>query len=139
MGGFAGSRLRRATQARIVVGTPGAHGAAMTHINSVDATAGQPMVLRVQTRRAELEARLTTLREDDLQTRSDIDLALATISELLTGDLENVPQVVTADMNRWLERNKHVAESASDVVAADAEPETLPVVENTGTHVRATD
>ena len=84
----------------------------MTHMNSSDATTGQPMVVRVQARKAELEARLTTLREDDLQTRSDIDLALATIGELLTGDLAHVPPVVSADMNRWLERNKHVAESA---------------------------
>ncbi|MBA3454642.1 MAG: hypothetical protein H0T42_16265 [Deltaproteobacteria bacterium] len=91
----------------------------MTHINSVDATMGQPMIARVQARKAELEARRETLREDDLQTRSDIDLALATIGELLTGDLGHIPQVVVADMSRWLERNKHVAESAVD---ADAEP-----------------
>ena len=112
----------------------------MTHINSVDATTGQPMVIRVQARKAELEARLKTLREDDLQTRSDIDLALATIGELLTGDLEHIPQVVSADMNRWLERNKHVAESyVEEEIAADVESEVLPPVENTGTHVRATD
>jgi hypothetical protein len=95
----------------------------MTYINSVDSTVGQPMVVRVQARKAELEARLTTLREDDLQTRCDIDLALATIGELLTGDLAHVPQVVAADMNRWLERNKYVAESAIE----DAEP--LPPVD----------
>jgi hypothetical protein len=46
-----------------------------------------------------------------VHTRSDIDLALATIGTLLTGDLEHVPPVVVADMSRWLERNKHVAES----------------------------
>ena len=81
-------------------------------INSSDATTGQPMVLRVLSRKAELEGRLLTLRDDDLQARQEIDNALATIGELLTGDLEHIPPVVVAAMSRWLERNKHVAESA---------------------------
>ncbi len=98
----------------------------MTHINSVDATTGQPMIARVLQRKAELEARRETLREDDLQTRSDIDLALTTIGELLTGDLAHIPQVVVADMSKWLERSKHVAEIAVD--DDDAQP--LPPVED---------
>jgi len=93
------------------------------HINSSDATVGQPLVLRVMQRKAELEGLLWNLSEDDIATRSAIDLALATVAPLLTGDLGNVPPVVKADLSRWLERNKHVAESALEVgVAASAAP-----------------
>jgi len=81
-------------------------------INSSDATTGQPMVLRILSRKAELEGRLLTLRDDDLHGQHEIDNALATIGELLTGDLEHIPPVVVAAMSRWLERNKHIAESA---------------------------
>ena len=80
------------------------------HINSVDATSGQPIVARVMARKSELEALLDGLPEDDLATQGDIYHALATIHDLMTGDLENVPAVVAVDMNRWLERNKHLAE-----------------------------
>ncbi len=94
------------------------------HVNSSDATIGQPLVLRVMQRKAELEGILWNLPEDDIATRSAIDLALATIAPLLTGDLAHIPAVVNADLNRWLERNKHVAESA---VSFTAEPVEAPV------------
>ena len=83
------------------------------HVNPVDATVGQPMLARVTTRKQELEAALEALPAEDVRARSDIELALTTINELLTGDLEHIPAVVVADMNRWLERNKHLAEQAS--------------------------
>ncbi|MDQ3334465.1 MAG: hypothetical protein M4D80_04845 [Myxococcota bacterium] len=79
-------------------------------INSVDATAHQPIVARVMARKSELEALLAAIPESDLKERGDIDLALSTITELMTGDLEHVPAVVAVDMNRWLERNKHLGE-----------------------------
>lgn len=82
-------------------------------INSVDATAHQPLVARVQARKLELEMVLESLPATDLTTRSDIGIALATVNDLLTGDLEHVPSVVAVDLNRWLERTKHVAERAS--------------------------
>ena len=80
------------------------------HINSVDATTGQPIVDRVMARKAELEALLGGLPADDLATKGDIQLALSTINDLLTGDLEKVPPVVAVDMSRWLETNKHLGE-----------------------------
>ncbi len=80
------------------------------HINSTDATAGQPLVARVTARKLELEALLAALPLEDINVRGDIGLALSMISELLTGDLDNVPPVVGVDMNRWLERTKHIAE-----------------------------
>jgi hypothetical protein len=80
------------------------------HVNSVDATTGHPIVERVTAHKLALETKLATLDERDRSTRADIELALATISELLTGDLTEVPRVVTADMSRWLERSKHLAD-----------------------------
>jgi len=92
------------------------------HVNSVDTTVGLPIVSRVMARKHELEALLASLPDDDVRTRGDIELALSTINELLTGDLAAVPAVVVASMSRWLELNKHVAESASTVVDAVAPP-----------------
>lgn len=79
------------------------------HINGVDATTGHPIVERVMAHKLALETLLATLPDDNGQTRGDIELALSTINELLTGDLTNVPRVVASDMSRWLERNKHLA------------------------------
>ncbi|HLL25075.1 MAG TPA: hypothetical protein VK427_23230 [Kofleriaceae bacterium] len=81
------------------------------HINSVDATMGQPIVARVMARQAELEGILADLPESDVTLRNEITFALDTVAQLLTGDLEQVPAVVVVDMNRWLERNKHLGES----------------------------
>lgn len=81
-------------------------------INSTDATIGQPIVERVLFRKAELEEALERVDDPASQLYADISLALSTVEQLLSGDLERVPAVVVADMNNWLERNKHVAESA---------------------------
>jgi hypothetical protein len=105
-------------QATVVDADCGANDTAPRHLNSVDATTGQPIVARVMARRGELEALLEALPEGDLGTQGDIYRALATINDLLTGDLANVPAVVVVGMNRWLERNKHLAER----VAATASP-----------------
>ena len=66
------------------------------------------LVARVVARKAELEGLLDALPEDDVGAQGDLYLALATINDLLTGDLENVPAVVVADMSRWLERHEHL-------------------------------
>lgn len=92
------------------------------HLNSVDATVGQPIVARVMARKTELEALLAGLPAEDLTARGDIELALTTINDLLTGDLANVPAIVVTDMNRWLERNKHLSEN----VVAIVDPVTAP-------------
>lgn len=91
-------------------------------VNSVDATIGQPLVERVQLRKAELEQALALIPEDDVRAREPIDLALSTIATLLTGDLKNVPAVVASDMNLWLERNKHLAERAIDPTTGEKAP-----------------
>jgi hypothetical protein len=89
---------------------------AAPYVNSVDATIGQPLVDRVAARKHELETALGELPAEALRARSDLELALSTIGELLTGDLTNVPPIVASHMNQWLERNKHLAERAAAVV-----------------------
>jgi hypothetical protein len=98
------------------------------YLNSVDATIGQPIVDRVVARKQELEAALAALPADDVRERSDLELALSTIGEMLTGNLSRVPAIVASDMSRWLERTKHLAETpavaVSDHVTAPIEPPT---------------
>jgi len=89
-------------------------------VNSVDATVGQPLVERVQARKAELEAALAAIPETDIRARDPIELALSTVAGLLTGDLKHVPAVVASDLNLWLERHKHLAERAIDSAGAPA-------------------
>ncbi len=93
-------------------------------INSTDATIGQPLVARVQARQQELSTLLAAVPDDNGHLHAEITLALDTVHELLSGDLANVPPVVLVDMNRWLERNKHVAESA----VLSPEPAPAPVL-----------
>ena len=89
--------------------------------NSTDATVGQPIVQRVLARQQELATALAAVPDDNGHLHAEITLALDTVHNLLSGDLQNIPSVVAADMNRWLERNKHVAESAG----APADPPAL--------------
>lgn len=93
-------------------------------LNSTDATTGQPIVQRVLARQQELSTVLAGVPDDNGHLHAEITLALDTVHQLLSGDLQNVPPVVAADMNRWLERNKHVAE----VAGAPAEPPALAIV-----------
>jgi hypothetical protein len=83
------------------------------NVNSSDASIGQPMVERVLARKHELEALLASSPADNGRTQNDIATALNTVNSLLSGDLAHVPAVVLVDMNRWLENNKHLAESAT--------------------------
>jgi len=112
------------------IAKPGAKDcAAPRQVNSVDATAGQPIVTRVLTRKRELEAALAALPAGDVRTRSDIEVALSAINQLLTGDLKHVPAMVAADMNRWLENNKHLAERATTPVVDPGTGPTRSVVD----------
>ncbi|MEO8702423.1 MAG: hypothetical protein ABI867_20435 [Kofleriaceae bacterium] len=88
--------------------------------NSTDATRGEPLALRAQKRKAELEAALDNLPADD-RSRGDVELALATVASLLTGDLEHLSAATAADLNRWLESSKHLAEVATPATPADAD------------------
>src|SRR3954447_2071214 len=78
--------------------------------NSVDATRGQPLAMRILARKNELEDALAELGPHDTVERQSIETALATVSLLMTGDLAHPSEVVARDLNRWLERNKHLGQ-----------------------------
>ena len=78
--------------------------------NSVDATRGQPLASRILARKNELEDALAELGPHDTAERHAIETALATVYLLITGDLAHPSDVVARDLNRWLERNKHLGQ-----------------------------
>ena len=78
--------------------------------NSTDATRGQPLAARVLARKDELEDALANLGPYDVLMRQAIETALTTVYSLMTGDIAHPCDVVARDLNRWLERNKHLAE-----------------------------
>jgi len=80
--------------------------------NTTDATRGEPLAVRAQKRKAELEAALQKLPADELRARNDIELALTTVEGLLTGDLEQLSDATASNLNRWLEQSKHLGEMA---------------------------
>jgi len=78
--------------------------------NTTDATRGQPLWARVLARKDELEDALAELGRHDVVERQAIETALATVYLLMTGDLAHPSDVVARDLNRWLERNKHLGQ-----------------------------
>lgn len=78
--------------------------------NTTDATRGQPLWARVLARKDELEDALAELGPHDAVDRQAIETALATVYLLMTGDLAHPSDVIARDLNRWLERNKHLAQ-----------------------------
>ena len=87
--------------------------------NTVDSTRGQPLAARVIARKNELEDALAELGRHDNQERQSIETALATIYLLMTGDLAHPSDVVAKDLNRWLERHKHLAQDITRRQNAD--------------------
>jgi hypothetical protein len=79
--------------------------------NSTDATRGQGLRERVEARKLELETAAAALPEGD-RTRRDLESALSQVQGLLTGDLDNIPHVVAAQLSTWLEASKHLDERA---------------------------
>ena len=69
-----------------------------------------PIAVRAAERQAELEAALEQLPATDTRMRSDLELALAEVTQWLAGDPENMSHVVSAELSTWLERTKHLAE-----------------------------
>lgn len=80
--------------------------------NSTDATRGEPLAMRAQKRKVELEAALAALPADE-RARGDIENAVASINALLTGDVDNLAETTAAELSRLLESSKHLAEIAS--------------------------
>jgi hypothetical protein len=80
--------------------------------NSTDATRGLPLRIRVTARVRELQILVAMLRPDD-RTREHIEAALAMVTGLLTDDLDRPSSMVAAELNRWLERHKHLGHNAA--------------------------
>jgi len=78
--------------------------------NTTDATRGQPLAARVYQRKNELEDALADLGSREMLRRRAIETALATIYALMTADNVHPSDVVVSGLNRWLERNKHLAQ-----------------------------
>lgn len=78
--------------------------------NTTDATRGEPLAMRAQKRKLELELAVAKLPAGDRRARSEIDTAVASINALLTGDVDHFSDATAADLNRLLENSKHLAE-----------------------------
>src|SRR5262245_3444382 len=78
--------------------------------NTTDATRGLPLAARILARKDELEDALADLGPHDALLRQAIETALATVYTLMTGDLAHPSDVVARELNRWLERHKHLAQ-----------------------------
>ena len=80
--------------------------------NSTDASQGLPLAVRVRARQAELKRHLADTPADQLTARNDIEIALAHVDDLLTGDTEHLSDATAAALSGWLEANKHLAQRA---------------------------
>jgi len=90
--------------------------------NSTDATRGEPLGARALKRRAELAAALESLSLDELRARQDIELALASVDPLLTGDLDRLSDATASELSRWLEHTKHLAETTPEAIEPTQHP-----------------
>lgn len=74
-----------------------------------DGKQGQGLRIACETRKAELQLALAALdKGDESTTRKDIEAALDALSDLLTGDLDHIPRMVSEQMSRWLESSKYL-------------------------------
>ncbi len=72
-----------------------------------------------ETRRQELRQALDRLADDGSpQTRRDIEAALDALDPLLTGDMEQIPPAVAAQLSRWLESSKYLGAKEARELAA---------------------
>lgn len=93
--------------------------------NTTDASRGEPIIVRALARKAELEEALQVLPIGEQRARTDIELALAALGEHLSGDLEHVPHTTAAEVSRWLEATKHLAERTPHEEPSEPTPEDL--------------
>ena len=78
--------------------------------NSTDATRGEPLAMRAQKRKLELERALEKRPAEDVRGRNDINVAVASFNALLTGDVDHLSDTTAAELSRLLESSKHLAE-----------------------------
>jgi hypothetical protein len=76
--------------------------------NTVDATRGQPLAIRILARKDELEDALAELALHDTLERQAIETALAAVYMAMTGNLAHPSTALAFELNRWLERTKYL-------------------------------
>jgi electron transfer flavoprotein alpha subunit len=83
--------------------------------NTVETMRGHPLAERVLARQAELEAALINIESGQSVEAIAIETALASLAQLLTGDVDHPASMVAHDLNNWLERNRYLGLSATQV------------------------
>ncbi len=83
--------------------------------NSTDATRGLPLVDRVQLRLDELIRLRDECPADRQRARADLEVAILGGETLLADHGGSLSDARGIEMNRWLERNKHLAEATPQV------------------------
>ncbi len=86
---------------------------------SVDAPGDELLVMRARKRKAELEAALADVVRGNKPERDDIERALLSVAQLLTDDLEHLPESTAAELHTWLERTKYLAGETPVIYSAD--------------------
>jgi hypothetical protein len=88
---------------------------AANHVeNSTDATRGEPLAIRAQKRKLELQAASEKLGVEE-PARKAIDLAVASIDALLLGDATHLSHATSQELSRLLESSKHLGETAPTI------------------------
>ncbi|MCA9673677.1 MAG: hypothetical protein H6709_01380 [Kofleriaceae bacterium] len=70
---------------------------------------GQGIRVACETRRFELQQALAHLAPGEASpTRTDLEAALVEVDELLVGDLDHLPAMITERLSGWLTRSKYL-------------------------------
>jgi hypothetical protein len=80
---------------------------------------GQGLRIAGEKRKVELEQTLAYLgKEKSPETRKAIEAALASLSSILTGDLDHIPPMVCEQLSRWIESSKYLGLKEQREIAA---------------------
>jgi hypothetical protein len=74
-----------------------------------DSDTDLPLATRARNRRARLVAALKKLSADRTTERSDLQIAIDTIDNLLTGDSQELPDNIAHDVVTWLAETQYLA------------------------------
>jgi hypothetical protein len=74
---------------------------------------GQGLRALVEARRRELELELSEIKKGAPGNSADIEAALAALTALLTGDLQQIPPTVAQELSQWIETSKYLGATAA--------------------------
>ena len=74
-----------------------------------DSDTDLPLATRARNRRARLVAALKKLSADRTTERSDLQIAINTIDNLITGDSQELPDNIAHDVVGWLAETQYLA------------------------------